>query len=81
MRKCNRVRVNAAQNLSPIIIESFSAGITTKVEGSFTPEKQKIIEGLKNKEKEKSKIAPSEFKLFDNRIDYKTEKMEFNGMN
>ena len=49
-------------------LEAYASMITTKIDGWYSPEKEKIIEQLKEKEKQKSANAPSEFKLFDNRI-------------
>lgn len=56
------------------ILEAYASMITTKIDGCYSPEKEKIIEQLREKEKQKSSKAPTEFKFFDNRIDYKVDK-------
>lgn len=50
--------------------------MTTTIPGSYSPERAKVIEELKRREKEKSGQAPSEFKLFDDRIEYKVEEKD-----
>jgi len=63
-----------------IALDSYSKVVTTRIEGCYSPERMKVMEDLKRKEQGKHEIEPSEFKVFDNRIDYKVQKkMEFDG--
>ena len=55
--------------------------ITTTIPGNFTPEKQKLLEDIKVRNDSRPKLAPDEFKLFDNRIDFEVKKKdEFDGI-
>ncbi|CAI2386601.1 unnamed protein product [Moneuplotes crassus] len=74
-QRAERQKLIDAEN-QQIQQRSLTQGVTTRIEGAFTPQKQLVAQELLERNKGRPDLAPSEFTLGDNRIDYKVDKTQ-----